>query len=66
MSNAILQQPPAVVLRSRYDQLRMLLVIALIAVVGLVVAVAIVASDDDSSVSPVAPSEGTPFVIPHK
>ena len=66
MSNAILQQPPAVVLRSHYDRLRTLLVVALIAVVGLVVSVAIVASDGDSSVSPVAPSEGTPLVIPHK
>ena len=35
-------------------------------VVGLVVAVAIVASEGDNSVSPLAPSEGTPLVIPHK
>ncbi len=66
MGNAILQQPPAVVLRSQYDWLRTLLVVALIAVVGLAVSVAIVASDGDNSVSPVAPSEGTPLVIPHK
>ncbi len=66
MSSAILQQRPAVVLRSRYDQLRMLLVVALIAVVGLVVAVAVVASDGDNSGSPLAPSEETPLVIPHK
>jgi hypothetical protein len=66
MSNAILQQRPSVVLRSRYDQLRTLLVVALIAVIGLVVAVAVVASDGDNSDSPVAPSEGTPLVIPHK
>lgn len=44
-----------------------LLVVALIAVVGLVVAVAIVASDGDSSDSPLwHPPEGKPFVIPHK
>ena len=49
MGKAIPQEHPAVVLRSRYDQLRTLLVIALIAVAGLAVTVGIVASEGDGS-----------------
>jgi hypothetical protein len=49
MGKALPQQHPAVVLRSRYDRLRTLLVIALIAVAGLAVTVGIVASEGDSS-----------------
>jgi hypothetical protein len=45
MGQAIPRQHPAVVLRSRYMQLRMLLAVAMIAVVGLTVAVVILASE---------------------
>ena len=47
MGRAIPQQHPAVVLRSHYQQVRMLLAIAMIAVVGLTAAVVILATDDD-------------------
>ena len=66
MGQAIPAQHPAVVLRSHYNHLRALLVIAMIAVVGLTVAVAILANDDDgrtsaSFVSPVgAPAQAPP------
>ena len=49
MGKAISQQHPAVVLRSRYELLRTLLVIALIVVAGLAVTVGIVASEGDGS-----------------
>jgi hypothetical protein len=52
MSQAISNQHPAVVLRSHYNHLRTLLAIAMIAVVGLTVAVVIVANDDGGSSSP--------------
>ena len=48
MSQALSTQHPAVVLRSRYQQLRALLVVAMIAVVGLTVAVVALATQDDS------------------
>jgi hypothetical protein len=47
MGAAIARQHPPVVLRSQFNQLRALLVAALIAVSGLTVAVAILASDSD-------------------
>jgi hypothetical protein len=47
MGKAISTQHPAVVLRSQYRNLRTLLVIAMIAVVGLTAAVVILAIDDD-------------------
>jgi hypothetical protein len=47
MGKAIPTQHPAVVLRSHYRQLRALLAIAMIAVVGLAAAVVILASNDD-------------------
>jgi hypothetical protein len=47
MGATIARQHPPVVLRSQFDQLRTLLVVALIAVSGLTVAVAILASDSD-------------------
>jgi hypothetical protein len=53
MSTAIPSQPPAVVLRSQYNRLRNLLAIAMIAVVGLSVAVVVVSSDDAPSTSDV-------------
>jgi hypothetical protein len=46
MSQSISPQHPAVVLRSHYVQLRALLAVAMIAVVGLTVAVVILATDD--------------------
>lgn len=48
MSQALSTQHPAVVLRSRYQQLRALLAVAMIAVVGLTVAVVALATQDDS------------------
>ena len=53
MSTAIPSQHPAVVLRSQYNHLRNLLAIAMIAVVGLSVAVVVVSSDDAPSTSDV-------------
>jgi hypothetical protein len=47
MGQAVPRQQPAVVLRSHFNQLRALLAVALTAVAGLTVAVAIVASDSD-------------------
>jgi len=47
MGNPIPAQHPAVVLRSHYRQLRALLAIAMIAVVGLTAAVVILATNDD-------------------
>ena len=47
MANAIPARHPAVVLRSHYRQLRALLAIAMIAVVGLTAAVVILATNDD-------------------
>ena len=47
MGKAIPTQHPAVVLRSHYRQLRALLAIAMIAVVGLSAAVVILATNDD-------------------
>ena len=49
MNQAISAQHPAVVLRSRYQQLRALLVVALIAVVGLTAAVVILAIQNDGN-----------------
>jgi hypothetical protein len=51
MGKAISTQHPAVVLRSQYRQLRALLAIAMIAVVGLTAAVVILAIDDDGATS---------------
>jgi hypothetical protein len=47
VSQTFSTQHPAVVLRSRYQQLRALLVVAMIAVVGLTVAVVVLAVQDD-------------------
>jgi hypothetical protein len=48
MSQAISTQHPAVVLRSRYQQVRALLAVAMIAVVGLTAAVVILALENES------------------
>ena len=49
MSQAISTQHPAVVLRSRYQQLRALLAVAMIAVVGLTTAVVVLAIQNDDT-----------------
>jgi hypothetical protein len=59
MSQSISPQHPAVVLRSHYVQMRALLAVAMIAVVGLTVAVVILATNDPdgtgaSSAAPVS------------
>ena len=51
MSQAIPKQHPAVILRSHYMQIRTLLAIAMIAVVGLTVAVVILATNEDGGTS---------------
>ena len=61
MSQVIPKQHPAVVLRSHYVQLRALLAVAMIAVVGLTVAVVILATDDSASTSA---SSGQPASVP--
>jgi hypothetical protein len=58
MGKAVPTQHPAVVLRSHFNQLRAVLAVALIAVIGLTVAVVILASDenqasDSSSAGPI-------------
>ena len=59
MGQAVRKQHPAVVLRSHYTQLRALLATAMIAVVGLTVAVVIVANDENqvSDISAANPIE---------
>lgn len=55
MSDTLSHQHPAVVLRSHYVHLRTLLAVAMIAVVGLTVAVvALAAGDDAAAPAPVA------------
>jgi hypothetical protein len=61
MANAIPAQHPAVVLRSHYRQLRTLLAIAMIAVVGLTAAVVILATNDDRDTGAVS---ATPVTAP--
>src|ERR671919_771229 len=58
MGQAVPTQHPAVVLRSHFNQLRALLAVALIALIGLTVAVVILASDehqlsDNNSATPI-------------
>jgi hypothetical protein len=55
MPQAVPTQHPAVVLRSHYRQLRALLAIAMIAVVGLSAAVVILADDEATSTRSAAP-----------
>jgi hypothetical protein len=59
MGQAIPRQHPGVVLRSQFNQLRALLAVAMVAVVGLTVAVVILATDTDqvSSTSTARPIE---------
>jgi hypothetical protein len=60
MTQPISPQHPAVVLRSHYVQLRTLLAVAMIAVVGLTVAVAILATNHGGSTSV---SAATPVAV---
>jgi hypothetical protein len=61
MGQAIPTQHPAVVLRSHHRQLRGLLAVAMFAVVGLTIAVVILATDDDRD--PGAGSASTPSAL---
>ena len=65
MGQAIPTQHPAVVLRSHYTQLRILLAVAMIAVVSLTAAVVMLATSDGArkSAIPVAASRGTSAAI---
>jgi hypothetical protein len=60
MGQAIPRQHPAVVLRSHFNQIRALLAVAMVAVVGLTIAVVILATDDDA----VTGSGSTTLVAP--
>jgi hypothetical protein len=51
MSSTIPSQHPAVVLRSHYTHLRMLLAVAMVAVVGLSIAVVVLAINDGGTTS---------------
>jgi hypothetical protein len=61
MDQAIPTQHPAVVLRSHHRQLRGLLAVAMFAVVGLTIAVVILATDDDRDLS--AGTANTPSAL---
>jgi hypothetical protein len=61
MSQAVPSQHPAVVLRSHFNLLRALLAVALIAVIGLTVAVVILADGDQSATSSAAPIGHTKY-----
>jgi cell division protein FtsN len=60
MGQAIPRQHPAVVLRSHFNQLRALLAVAMVAIVGLTVAVVILANDDEVSTSSSTTSVAAP------
>jgi hypothetical protein len=59
MSQTISTHHPAVVLRSRYQQLRALLAVAMIAVVALTAAVVILAIDNDGGAGPASASRAS-------
>ena len=63
MSKAIPTQHPAVVLRSQYVQLRTLLAIAMIAVIGLSAAVVILAAADDGGRSAASSVQSAPTQV---
>jgi hypothetical protein len=56
MGQAIPRQHPAVVLRSHFNLVRNLLAVAMVAVVGLTIAVVLVANDSDEIATPAAQS----------
>jgi hypothetical protein len=61
MGQAIPRQHPAVVLRSHFNQLRALLAVAMVAIVGLTVAVVILANDDEISTTSSSTSTAAPL-----
>jgi hypothetical protein len=67
MGHAIPKQHPAVVLRSHFNLVRALLGIAMVALVGLVIALVIVANDNEesASTSAVQAAPVTPRVAPY-
>jgi len=66
MGHAIPKQHPAVVLRSHYNLVRALLGVSMVALVGLVIALVVVANDDNepASTSAVQAAPVTPRVAP--
>ena len=60
MPHTVPSEHPAVVLRSHYRHLRVLLAIAMIAVVGLTIAVASLATDHGATGAPSASPVGAP------
>jgi hypothetical protein len=61
MGQAVPRQHPAVVLRSHYRQLRALLVVALVLVVGASVALVIVANDGESTSTTAKPTQSIEY-----
>jgi hypothetical protein len=59
MGQPIPRQHPAVVLRSHYNHLRALLVVALIALAGVTAAVVVLAADDDAAGPAVVEQRGS-------
>lgn len=64
MSEMVPAQHPAVVLRSHYVHLRAMLAIALIAVVGLTVAVVVLATRDNSTSTAASPPVSASSALP--
>lgn len=64
MSYTVPNQHPAVVLRSTYVQLRALLAIALIVIVGLTIAVIALANNSSTTTSPVTHGSSTAISVP--
>jgi hypothetical protein len=64
MNEAVPTQHPAVVLRSNYQHLRALLAVLMIAVIGLTVAVVILATQNGSSSSTASPARVSSPAIP--
>jgi hypothetical protein len=54
MSHTVPSQHPAVVLRSNYQHLRALLAVAFIAIVGLTIAVVVLATSNTTTITPAA------------
>lgn len=64
MSNTVPAQHPAVVLRSTYQHLRALLAIALIALIGLTVAVVVLAANSSTTASSASHQSAGPPILP--
>lgn len=63
MSSTISAQHPAVVLRSSYRLVRALLAIAAVAIVGLTIAVVVLATNNGSSTIPSAAAHAKPSTV---